>query len=130
MIPPEKIEELVKAAREVQTKAYAPYSNFKVGAALLGKSGAIFTGCNVENASYGMTMCAERNAASHAVASGEREFSAIVIATDSPQPTPPCGACRQVLVEFSPDMEVILVNSAGQRQILSLQSLLPHRFVF
>jgi len=130
MVSPEKIEELVEAARQVQKKAYAPYSNFKVGAALLGKSGAVFIGCNVENSSYGMTMCAERNAAAHAVASGEREFSALAIVTDALKPTPPCGACRQVLVEFSPDMDVILVTTQGQRNTFSLRELLPYLFEF
>jgi cytidine deaminase len=130
MVSPEKIEELVEEASQVQEKAYAPYSNFKVGAALLGKSGAIFTGCNVENASYGMTMCAERNAVAHAVASGEREFSALAIVTDALKPTPPCGACRQVLVEFSPDMDVILVTTQGQRKTFSLKDLLPYLFEF
>jgi len=130
MNPPEKIEELIAAARDVQKKAYAPYSNFKVGAALLGKSGAIFTGCNVENSSYGMTICAERNALAHAVASGEREFSALAIVTDASKPTPPCGACRQALMEFSPDMAVILVTTQGQRKIFSLRELLPYPFEF
>ncbi len=130
MVSSEKIEALVNVAREVRQKAYAPYSNFKVGAALLGKSGAVFTGCNVENASYGMTMCAERNALAHAVASGEREFYALAIVTDASKPTPPCGACRQVLVEFSPDMTVILATDQGQRKIFALKDLLPYLFEF
>lgn len=127
-IEPGTIDELIKKAREAYEKAYAPYSNFKVGAALLGKSGNIHTGCNVENASYGLTICAERSAIAQAVCSGEREFSAVAVFTDANQPTPPCGACREVLSEFSDDMTVIMETSEGKREILTLRELLPHRF--
>ncbi|MBN1901535.1 cytidine deaminase [Candidatus Sumerlaeota bacterium] len=126
----ETIEELVQRAREAYENAYAPYSHFKVGAALLGKSGTIHTGCNVENASYGLTICAERNAVAKAVSSGEREFSALAIFTGADHPTPPCGACRQVIAEFSEDMPVIMETLQSKRVILSLKDLLPHRFQF
>jgi cytidine deaminase len=106
-----KAKGLVAFARGAQLNAYAPYSGFKVGAALLGKSGRVYTGCNVENASYGLTCCAERNAVSKAISEGEREFKAIAICSDSPQPTAPCGACRQVLHEFNPGMEVIMAGT-------------------
>ncbi len=94
-------QSLLILAREVRAKAYAPYSNFPVGAALKARSGKIFYGCNVENLSFGLTCCAERNAVFAAVAAGEREFEAIAIVADSKEPVTPCGACRQVLAEFS-----------------------------
>ncbi|HOE64559.1 MAG TPA: cytidine deaminase [Candidatus Sumerlaeota bacterium] len=123
-----KIEELAAAARAVREHAYAPYSQFKVGSALLSGSGAIYTGCNVENASYGLTVCAERNAIFAAVAAGEREIKAIAIVTQSPEPAAPCGACRQVLIEFAADIPVILENTDGIRRIQSLNALFPMRF--
>ncbi|MDP2808057.1 MAG: cytidine deaminase [bacterium] len=129
MIQKKKISqaELIIAAREAKQKAYAPYSKFKVGAALLAKSGTIYTGCNVENASYGLTCCAERNAVFEAVGRGERKFIAIAISSDSPEPTAPCGACRQVLYEFAPEMEVIMAGKKGVKRI-SLNKLLPLAF--
>jgi len=127
-IPDAKIEELAAAARAVREHAYAPYSQFKVGSALLSGSGAIYTGCNVENASYGLTVCAERNAIFAAVAAGEREIKAIAIVTQSPEPAAPCGACRQVLIEFAADIPVILENTDGIRRIQSLNALFPMRF--
>ncbi|MDR2783992.1 MAG: cytidine deaminase, partial [Treponema sp.] len=97
------MEELFTEARQAAFAAYAPYSKFRVGAALLSVDGRVFTGCNVENRSFGLTICAERNAVTHAVSKGCRSFSAIAIAApDSPVPVPPCGACRQVLSEFMP----------------------------
>lgn len=105
--------------------AYAPYSKFHVGVALLGKDGRIFTGCNVENISYGLTICAERNAVSSAVAAGCREFTKIAIATDTKEPASPCGACRQVLAEFNPDLEILLANFHGKSITFSLSELLP-----
>lgn len=121
-------KDLIKFARGARSKAYAPYSRFKVGAALLAKSGKVYTGCNVENASYGLTCCAERNAVFEAVGRGERDFIAIAIVSDSPEPTAPCGACRQVLYEFSPEMEVIMAGAKGRVKTRKLKELLPDSF--
>ncbi len=122
-------QNLSAKAEEVRENAYAPYSNFRVGAALLGKSGRIYVGCNVENGSYGATICAERGAIMAAVASGEREFEAIAITTTANKPCPPCGICRQVLSEFAPDMDVLLVVAETQEvTCLTLGELLPLRF--
>ncbi|AJG39936.1 MULTISPECIES: cytidine deaminase [Thermotoga] len=123
-----KPEKLVEMALEVREKAYARYSGFRVGAALLTKSGKVFTGVNVENASYGLTVCAERVAVFKAVSEGEREFVAIAIASDSPEKTVPCGACRQVLYEFSEDMDVIMANRDGDYEVARLKDLLPRGF--
>lgn len=119
--------ELITAAQVAKQKAYAPYSKFKVGAALLTKSGKIYTGCNVENASYGLACCAERNAMFKALSEGEREFRAIAIVSDGMEPTAPCGACRQVLNEFAPDISVIM---QGKKRIkkTTLKKLLPFAF--
>ncbi len=106
--------------------AYAPYSRFRVGAALLAGDGTIYVGCNVENASYGLTVCAERNAVAHALVSGARDFVAILVATENG--VTPCGACRQVLAEFNPRMTVVLVDEAGRRRMCSLADLLPDAF--
>ena len=121
-------KDLIMLARGARSKAYAPYSKFKVGAALLAKSGQVYTGCNVENASYGLTCCAERNAVFEAVGRGERIFSAIAIVSDSPEPTAPCGACRQVLHEFAPGIEVIMAGARGQVKTRKLKELLPDSF--
>ena len=121
-------ERLYRAAFEVMERAYAPYSNFRVGAALLGSNGRVFAGCNVENAAYPSGMCAERGAVSAAVAQGERSFRLLAIATDSPEPTPPCGFCRQVLVEFSPGLAIVSVGSGGDVRRYTLADLLPHAF--
>ena len=94
-------------------RAYAPYSGFRVGAALLGRSGVVYTGCNIENASYSVTNCAERTALFKAVSEGEREFDAIAIVSCSGKPTPPCGVCRQALAEFAPQLSVLLVFDGG-----------------
>ena len=121
---------LISKAIEAREKAYAPYSDFKVGAALLTRRGKIFTGCNVENASYGLTICAERTAVVKAISAGEDDFIAIAIVADKERPCNPCGACRQVLAEFAPDMEVILANLKGDRVIINLSELLPEAFTF
>jgi cytidine deaminase len=121
-------ERLIAAAREAIPRAYAPYSSFPVGAALLGKSGRTFTGVNVENASLGLSICAERNAVFAAVAAGERTFDAIAIATQADTPTLPCGACRQVLLEFADDLSVHLAGSGGPIETHTLSELLPRPF--
>ena len=119
---------LVEVAREARLRAYAPYSNFLVGAALLSKDGRIFTGCNVENASYGGTICAERTALVTAVAAGHRSFRRCVVVSDNPHPITPCGYCRQFLAEFGLDLEVIAVGANGQRAAWTLRELLPQAF--
>lgn len=117
--------ELVAAASKVRRHAHAPYSNFSVGAALLTKSGKVFTGCNVENASLRLTICAEEAAIAAAIANGEKEFVAVAVVADSIEPVVPCGACRQVLAEFSPDLQVITSTIDGRTQTLRLEDLLP-----
>jgi cytidine deaminase len=119
-------DKLVSLAAEVRKKAHAPYSNFAVGAALLAKSGRIYTGCNVENASYGLSVCAERVAVFKAVSEGEREFEAIAVVTENG--VTPCGACRQVLMEFGDDLQVIVADTAGHQQAFALTDLLPEGF--
>lgn len=118
-------EHLVTQAIESAGKAYAPYSKFQVGAALLASDGRVFTGCNVENISFGLTICAERNAVFSAVAAGCREFSKIVIVADTDAPVSPCGACRQVLAEFNPNLEILLANFHGKQLRINLLELLP-----
>ncbi|MEP6732815.1 MAG: cytidine deaminase [bacterium] len=115
-------------AMTAMENAYAPYSNFRVGAALLGADGSIAAGCNVENASYPAGLCAERAAVANAVARGVRNFSAIVIATEAESPTPPCGICRQVLMEFAPDLVVLSVTRSGAEAQWSMSDLLPKAF--
>lgn len=118
---------VVEAALAVRSRAYAPYSHFAVGAAVQAKSGAIYSGCNVENASYGLTVCAERNALFQAIAAGEREFSILAVVADTPQPVAPCGACRQVMAEFGVDI-IVLANLAGDVLVYRLEELLPAAF--
>jgi cytidine deaminase len=119
---------LVEAARAAREHAVAPYSHFRVGAALRAKSGRIFSGCNIENASYGLTLCAERVAVFKALSEGERGFEAVAVVTDSETLTPPCGACRQILWEFCGDAEVILANLSGQIEVHRMSGLLPKPF--
>jgi cytidine deaminase len=121
-------EELISCARRARENAYAPYSNFKVGAALLTAKGRVFTGCNVENATYGLTVCAERVAIWKAISEGEREFSAIAIVSSSEAPAPPCGACRQLLWEFCGDVDVILANTGGATRCFRMAELFPSPF--
>lgn len=123
----DKQQELIQAAQQVKAKAYAPYSNYQVGAALLTKSGKIFLGVNVENAAYPDTICAERSAAVSAVSAGEREFEAIAVATRNGGT--PCGSCRQFLSEFGLDIEVLLVDEHGDLiQQSTIRELLPGAF--
>lgn len=119
---------LEAAALSAREHAWAPYSRFHVGAALLCADGTVYTGCNVENASYGLTVCAERTAMLKAVSEGHREFVAIAIATDMAEPASPCGMCRQALAEFAEDLRIVLVNRAGLRREMTLASLLPGAF--
>ena len=113
----------------MRRRAYAPYSKYTVGAALIGKSGKVYLGCNVENASYGLAICAERNAVAQAVAAGERAFRAIAISASGPEPVPPCGMCRQTLAEFmSADAIVISENHRGRVAAWTVGELLPHAF--
>jgi cytidine deaminase len=118
---------LIEKAIEAMNKAYAPYSNFKVGAALLTKSGRIFTGCNVENASFGLSICAERVAIFSAVSAGELQFEKLVVVANTDSPVSPCGACRQVMSEFG-DFEVLLVNTRGEVVRTRVSELLPRAF--
>lgn len=116
-------DELIKAAWEAREKAYAPYSNFQVGAALLGSDGTVFPGCNVENISYGLTNCAERVAIGAAVAQGIRTFDKVVVVADTAVPVSPCGACRQVLAEFG--VKSVILANRTERVEFSLEELLP-----
>jgi cytidine deaminase len=118
-------QQLVTHAIEAAGRAYAPYSRFQVGAVLVGRDGRTFAGCNVENISFGLTICAERNAVFAAVAAGCREFAKIVIVADTEVPASPCGACRQVLAEFEPDLEVVLSTFRGKSETFRLSELLP-----
>lgn len=117
--------ELITDAIEARKKSYSPYSNFPVGAALLGKSGRVFTGCNVENISFRLTMCAEQGAVAAAVAHGEKDFLAIAVVANSTVPIVPCGACRQLLAEFNPEIEVIMATVDGAHETKLLSELLP-----
>jgi cytidine deaminase len=119
-------EALVQQAREVRKRAYAPYSNYQVGAALLGASGQIYTGCNVENAVYPVVICAERAAVVKAVSEGERDFVAIAVVTRDGGS--PCGSCRQVLSEFSPAIVVLIADEAGNVRETTVSALLPDHF--
>ena len=121
-------DNLVAGARVARDNAHAPFSNFKVGAALRATSGRVFTGCNVENATYGLTVCAERVAIFKAISEGERGFDAIAVCTDTETLTPPCGACRQIIWEFCGDVDVILSNLKGQTETHKMSALFPRPF--
>lgn len=127
-ITPAVRNRLEKAARSAAGRAYAPYSNFKVGAAVLAGSGKIFSGCNVENASYGLCNCAERTAIFSAVAAGETDVNCVVVYTPTPRPTPPCGACRQVINEFGAAAVVISLCDSEEQIETTLDALLPAAF--
>jgi cytidine deaminase len=119
---------LIEAAKQARENAHAAYSNFRVGAALRSTSGRIFGGCNVENATYGLTMCAERVAIFKAISEGERGFSAIAVVTDTEVLTPPCGACRQLIWEFCGDIPVSMANLKGKIEVMQMKELFPRPF--
>src|SRR5256712_5349990 len=123
-----EFESLVAAAQRARENAHAPYSNFRVGAALRAKSGRIFGGCNVENATYGLTVCAERVAIFKAISEGERGFDAVAVVTDADSLTPPCGACRQLIWEFCGDVPIVMANLKGNREVLQMRDLFPKPF--
>ncbi|MEW6687224.1 MAG: cytidine deaminase [Candidatus Edwardsbacteria bacterium] len=119
---------LVKAAKQAKKNAYTPYSKFRVGAAILTKKGTIYTGCNVENVSYGLTICAERVAVGKAISAAERDFVALALVSDSRHLITPCGACRQIISEFAPNLQIILINKSGKIKITNIKKLLPEPF--
>lgn len=122
------MDKLAQAALDVRENAHAPFSKFKVGAALEDVDGRVHTGCNVENATYGLTVCAERVAVFKAISEGARKFRRIAVAADTDTLTPPCGACRQILWEFCGDIELILINPRGASETLRLSNLFPRPF--
>ncbi len=121
-------DRLIAAARIAREHAHAPYSNFRVGAAVRAQSGRIFSGCNVENATYGLTLCAERVAIFKAISEGERGFDAVAVVADTEALTPPCGACRQIIWEFCGDAEVVLANLNGKIERYRMSALFPKPF--
>ncbi|MEA3312936.1 MAG: cytidine deaminase [Caldisericota bacterium] len=121
-------DELLKMAIKARNNAYAPYSHFKVGAAILAKNGKVYSGCNIENSSYGASVCAERVALFTAVSEGEKEFLSIAIATDTKKPVMPCGICRQVLSEFAPNLKIYAINIDGKVKEALLDQILPDAF--
>jgi cytidine deaminase len=121
-------EELIQEAEKARLRAYAPYSKFKVGAALLTKTGKVYTGANVENGAYGLTVCAERAAVLKAVNEGDKDFVKIAVVADKNPPVTPCGPCRQVLSEFAKDMKIVCANLQGRVNRYTLRELLPQAF--
>lgn len=122
------IDALIEAALQARDRAYAPFSHFKVGAAIEDESGRVFTGCNVENATYGLTVCAERVAVFKAISEGAGKMRRVVVVADTAVLTPPCGACRQILWEFCGDAELILANLVGKRESMSIGEIFPRPF--
>ena len=122
------MSDLIEAATRVRENAHAPHSHFRVGAAVEDESGRVFTGCNVENATYGLTLCAERVAIFKGVSEGSKRFRRIAVVADTDRLTPPCGACRQILWEFCGDAELTMANLRGQTETLRLSTLLPRAF--
>lgn len=126
---PEQKDQLVLAANQVRANAYAPYSQYKVGAAVRGDNGRVYTGANVENASYGLCICAERSAVAQAISDGAKKIAGVAVVTSTSPPAAPCGMCRQTLAEFGPDtLELVLVNDKGERLETTLGQLLPRAF--
>ncbi len=124
----QSVQKLITEAGKARQRAYAPYSNFQVGAAVEGESGDIYIGCNVESASYGLTVCAERVAIWKGISCGEKRFKQIAVVVDTEQLTPPCGVCRQIIWEFCGDVPVILSNLEGKSEIIKMGELLPRAF--
>ena len=121
-------QRLVKDAIAAKKRAHAPYSRFRVGAALLASSGRVYVGCNVEISTYALTICAERTAIFKAISEGDRNFKAIAVVSDDPGYTPPCGACRQVLMDLAGNIDFLMINGKGNVKILKMNKLLPHAF--
>ncbi len=119
---------LARRALQARARAHAPYSHFRVGAAVLTKSGKVYTGCNIENSSFGLTICAERTALFKAVSEGARHFTAIAVAADDKTFTSPCGACRQVIMDLAGNIDLIMTNGKGELKILPMNDLLPYPF--
>lgn len=128
MLTENEILKLIEEAKEARKMAYTPYSNYKVGAALLTKDGKIYRGCNVENASYGLTNCAERTAIFKAVSQGDRDYKAIAIVLDADEFGAPCGACRQVIREFGTEIDVVMATVSGNYKVLKIKDLVPYSF--
>ncbi len=124
----ENFSVLIKSAIYVRENAYSPFSGFRVGSAVLTKEGKIYTGCNIESASYGLTVCAERVAIWKAISEGEKDFLAIAVVADTEELTPPCGACRQIIWEFCGDVSIILANPQGKTKFFKMSELLPNPF--
>lgn len=128
MLSDTDLQQLVLAAKDASTRAYCPYSRFPVGAAVRTADGRVFAGCNVENASFGLTVCAERNAIFNAVGAGAQTITALVLYTPTDAPVTPCGACRQVLAEFGRDADIVCACAGAQRLQFTASALLPHGF--
>ena len=124
----EDLQKLIERAKEAREKAFAPFSNFKVGAALQSDNGQVFAGCNIENASYGLTMCAERVAIFKAISEGKRNFTQLAIVGDTEDLTPPCGDCRQIIWEFCGNIPITLANLSGKVETFQMKELLPRAF--
>ncbi|MGI9074424.1 MAG: cytidine deaminase [Bryobacteraceae bacterium] len=122
------MDPLIEAAREVRERAHAPYSGFKVGAAVEDENGRIFTGCNVENATYGLSVCAERAAVLKAISEGAAKLKRVAVVADTDTLTPPCGSCRQILWEFCGDIELTMANLAGKHETVSMKQIFPRPF--
>jgi cytidine deaminase len=122
------LESLIEKTIKAFENAYAPFSKFRVGATVVTKSGKIYTGCNIESASYGLTVCAERVAIWKAVSEGEREFAMVCVVADTEELTPPCGVCRQIIWEFCEDIPIVFANLKGKYEVLQMKDLLPRAF--
>ena len=127
-LSPDSAKALLDAARKARKEAYAPYSKFAVGAAVLTENGEVFTGCNIENASYGATICAERVAIFKAISAGHKLIKSLAVVADHPEPIAPCGICRQVMSEFGPDADVFMANTKGHTRTANMKELLPIAF--